>query len=80
MLRLSTVVLEGYQSVRVLEEVEREARPWVMESARFEFYLSAIVACFDRGDQDQAKQYWKLLFQVFDWFERHQDWKTGFLR
>ena len=70
--------LEGYQAFRPLEEAERVVLPWVMESARFEFYLSAIAASLDRGDPPQAEQFWRLLVGVFDWFERHHDWKRGF--
>lgn len=66
--------LAGYQSVNPLKEAERAILPDVMESARFEFYLSAIAGSLARNDQAQAEQFWNLLLDVFHFFEDPGSW------
>lgn len=65
----------GYESVRPLMAPERQALPWLMESGRFEFYLSAVVTAIGRNDPAQAESFWKLLVNVYDWFTTHPDWR-----
>lgn len=69
-------MVRGYASVRPLTAAEREALPWLMESGRFEFYLSAAVTAIGRNDPAQAESFWKLLVGVYDWFTAHPDWRT----
>lgn len=61
--------LAGYRQTRELAIAEREVLPVVIESARFEFYLSAMVA-----KPADAELFWGLLVGVFRWFEAHPGW------
>jgi Ser/Thr protein kinase RdoA (MazF antagonist) len=69
-------MLAGYETVRPLTHAERQALPWLMESGRFEFYLSAVVTAIGRGQVDQAEAFWRLLVGVYDWFAAHPGWRT----
>ena len=46
-----------------------------METARFEFYLSAIGASLAKADAARAESFWQLLLDTSTWFERHPDWR-----
>lgn len=70
--------LEGYQSVNPLNTAEREILPDVMESARCEFYLSAIAGSLARKDEVQAEQFWTLLVRVFRFFASSDSWSRRF--
>ncbi|HEY9722521.1 MAG TPA: phosphotransferase [Oscillatoriaceae cyanobacterium] len=62
-------MLHGYASVRPLDRTERELLPLVMETARFEFYLSAIAA-----KPEQTELFWRLLDGTTRWFATHLGW------
>jgi Ser/Thr protein kinase RdoA (MazF antagonist) len=66
--------LAGYRYGRDVSQAELEVLPLVMESARFEFYLSAISTMIERGQPEEAEKFWALLVGVFRWFEAHPDW------
>lgn len=59
-------MIGGYQAVRTLTDQEHHLLPLVMESARFEFYLSAIAS-----GGASAETFWRLLVDVLGWFETH---------
>lgn len=62
-------MLRGYAAARPLTADERALLPSVMESARFEFYLSAIAA-----QPERAGLFWNLLLGTTRWFADHPDW------
>ncbi|MBO9542831.1 phosphotransferase [bacterium] len=66
--------LAGYQSVRRLEPFERAVLPWVVSSARFEFYLSLVARGLERGDRAEAERFWRLLVDTLGWFAAHPRW------
>lgn len=66
--------LAGYQSVRPLEPFERAVLPWVVASARFEFYLSLVARELERGDRAEAERFWRLLVDTLGWFAAHPRW------
>lgn len=69
--------LAGYQGVRPLTPGELEGLPGVMETARVEFYLSAIAQALALGDQAQAALFWDLLVRTRRYFRAHPDWKAA---
>jgi Ser/Thr protein kinase RdoA (MazF antagonist) len=72
-------MLAGYETVRPLSPAERDALPWVMEAARFEFYLSAALTAHHRGQADQVENFWRLATGVIAWFADHPDWRDALL-
>lgn len=66
--------LDGYQSVRKLEPLERAVLPWVVSSARFEFYLSLVARALSRGDRLEAERFWRLLVDTLGWFWANLRW------
>lgn len=69
--------LSGYQGVRPLEPAESEALPLVMETARVEFYLSAVNHALVRNEQAQAAMFWDLLVRTRGWFQTHPNWREA---
>jgi Ser/Thr protein kinase RdoA (MazF antagonist) len=75
-----TAFLAGYQAVRPLTADERDGMATLMETARVEFYLSAVAQALDRGDQGQAAMFWDLLVATRRWFEAHPGWSGALAR
>ena len=69
--------LAGYQEGRPLERAELAALPLVMETARVEFYLSAVHAALAKGDQAQAATFWDLLVRTRGWFVANPGWREA---
>lgn len=69
--------LAGYQEVRPLEPAEREALPLVMETARVEFYLSAVHAGLLKDEEAQAAMFWDLLVRTRMWFAENPGWREA---
>lgn len=69
--------LAGYQEVRPLEPDERAALPLVMETARVEFYLSAVHAALAKSDEGQAAMFWDLLVRTRTWFRENPGWREA---
>lgn len=69
--------LAGYQEVRPLDAAERDALPLVMETARFEFYLSAVHQALLKDDQGQAAMFWDLLVRTRAWFAANPGWREA---
>ncbi|MEB3328499.1 MAG: phosphotransferase [Candidatus Sericytochromatia bacterium] len=72
--------LAGYQGVRPLEPDEREGLATLVETARVEFYLSAVLQALEREDQGQAAMFWDLLVATRRWFEAHPGWSDALAR
>ncbi|MEB3220715.1 MAG: phosphotransferase [Candidatus Sericytochromatia bacterium] len=66
--------LAGYQATRPLEAAEREGLAPLMETARVEFYLSAVAQALLRDDQGQAALFWDLLVATRRWFCANPTW------
>ncbi|MFP5502160.1 MAG: phosphotransferase, partial [Candidatus Sericytochromatia bacterium] len=62
---------EGYEAIRPLTPAERQGLPWLIETARFEFYLSAIHAALGRGAPEEADRFFELLLATTRWFSLH---------
>ncbi|MEB3284744.1 MAG: phosphotransferase [Candidatus Sericytochromatia bacterium] len=71
--------LSGYQSERHFEDSEWEALPWMMQTARLEFYLSAIAVALQKGDQAEAAQFWDLLVATRHYFVSNPAWREVLL-
>jgi Ser/Thr protein kinase RdoA (MazF antagonist) len=69
--------LAGYQGVRPLTAGEREGLASLMETARVEFYLSAVAQALGRDDQGQAAMFWDLLISTRRWFEANPTWASA---
>ena len=71
--------LAGYQTERPLEPSERAALPWVMQTARVEFYLSAVATSLQKGDQSEAAKFWDLLIATRHYFVTNPSWRDVLL-
>jgi Ser/Thr protein kinase RdoA (MazF antagonist) len=67
-------MIAGYHHVRPLHPDERNGLSAMLETARFEFYLSAIGHALTHGDPAQARLFYTLLDDTTRWFETHPDW------
>lgn len=74
-----TSFLAGYQAERHLERSEWEALPWVMQTARLEFYLSAVAVALQKGDQAEAAVFWDLLTTTRNYFLANPHWRDVLL-
>lgn len=73
------VFLAGYQSERPLNPSERDALPWVMQTARLEFYLSAVSVALQNADQAEAAKFWDLLVATRTYFLANPQWREVLL-
>lgn len=67
-------LLEGYQAVRPLEAFERAVLPWVVATARVEFYLSLVARALGSGDRIEAERFFGLMVDTLGWFHSHPRW------
>jgi len=69
-------MIAGYHHVRPLHANERRGLAVMLETARFEFYLSAIGHALTHDAEPQAQRFFALLDDTTRWFDNHPDWHS----